>query len=136
MKDSLAAGLTHQETIKITPEKCIDFMGDDLRVYSTPNMVADIENTCRNLMVQHADQGEDSVGVRVEIDHLGATLAGQTVTVDAKVTAVEGPRVSFEAEVHDELGKVGQAKHIRFAMETEKQGARLRKKAQQIADMS
>ncbi len=136
MKDSLIAGLTHQETILITADKCIDFMGDDLRVYSTPNMVADIEQTCRNLMLAHADTGEDSVGVRVEIDHLGATLAGQTVTIDVKVTGVDGPRVSFEVEVHDELDKVGQAKHVRFAMETEKQGARLRKKAAKVAELS
>ena len=135
MRDSLIAGLTHQETILITADKCIDFMGDDLRVYSTPNMVADIEFTCRNLMGDHADAGEDSVGVRVEIDHLAATLAGQTVTVDAKVAGVEGPRVSFEVEVHDELDKVGQAKHVRFATVTEKQGARLRKKAARIAEL-
>ncbi len=136
MKDSLIAGLMHQETILITADKCIDFMGDDLRVYSTPNMVADIEQTCRKLMLSHAEAGEDSVGVRVEIDHLGATLAGQTVTVDVKVTGVDGPRVSFEVEVHDELDKVGQAKHVRFAMETEKQGARLRKKAAKVAELS
>lgn len=134
MKDSLKAGVSHEEKIEIDKDRTISFMGDDLRVYATPRMVLDVEYTCRELLLQHHDAGEDSVGARVEIDHLGPTLLGQTVTVTAEVTEVEGPRVVFDVNVHDELDHVGRARHIRFVVDTEKQGGRLAKKKARLAE--
>jgi len=134
MKDSLKAGTSHAEKIEIDKDRTIAFMGDDLRVYATPRMVLDVEHTCRQLLLPHHDAGEDSVGARVEIDHLGPTLLGQTVTVTAEVAEVEGPRVVFDVNVHDELDHVGKARHIRFVVDTEKQGGRLAKKKARLAE--
>ena len=134
MKDSLKPGATHSETIEIDKGRTISFMGDDLRVYATPRMVLDVEHTCRQLLLPHHDDGEDSVGARVEIDHLGPTLLGQTVTVTAEVAEVEGPRVVFDVNVHDELDHVGKARHIRFVVDKEKQGGRLAKKKARLAE--
>lgn len=132
MKTTLAVGTTHTATIVIDKPRTIGFMGDELRVYATPFMVMDCEQTCRQLLLEHHDQGEDSVGARVEIDHLGPTLLGQTVTVTAKVVELALPRVTFELEVKDEVDAVGRAKHIRFVVDHAKQGERLRKKADRI----
>jgi len=107
-------------------------MGDDLRVYATPSMCLDIEHCCRNLLLAHHDAGEDSVGARVEIDHLGPTLIGQTVTVTAKVAELALPRVVFEIEVRDDIDLVGKSKHVRFVVDMAKQGERLRKKAAKV----
>jgi predicted thioesterase len=74
MKESLTAGLETTARIDIDAARTIDFMGDDGRVYATPELVRDIEMTCRDLLLEHLDPGEDSVGTRVEIDHVGATL--------------------------------------------------------------
>ena len=134
MKDTLKAGVVHEERIGIDKDRTIAFMGDDLRVYATPLMVRDIEHTCRELLLPHHDDGEDSVGARVEIDHLGPTLLGQSVTVRAEVTEVEGPRVVFEVDVHDELDHVGRARHIRFVVDKERQGGRLAKKKARLAE--
>lgn len=133
MKDSLKADVTHDEQIEIDQDRTIAFMGDDLRVYATPMMVRDVEQTCRNLLLPHMEGDEDSVGAHVKIDHLGATLLGQTVTVSAKVLEVEGPRVTFEVSVHDELDHVGQARHVRFVINKGKQGERLAKKKERLA---
>ena len=134
MKDSLEPGTTHEEKIAIDRERTISFMGEDLRVYATPSMVRDIEHTCRQLLLPHHDAGEDSVGARVEIDHLGPTLIGQSVTVRAEVVEIEGPRVVFDVNVHDALDHVGRARHIRFVVDKEKQGGRLAKKKARIAE--
>ena len=134
MKDTLKPGVVHEEKIAIDAERTISFMGEDLRVYATPRMVQDIEHTCRKLLLSHHDDGEDSVGARVEIDHLGPTLIGQNVTVRAEVVEVEGPRVLFEAAVHDELDHVGRARHVRFVVDREKQGGRLAKKKARLAE--
>jgi len=132
VKDTLKAGTTHTEKMLIDRDRTIAFMGDELRVYATPRMCLDIEHTCRNLLVLHHDAGEDSVGARIEIDHLGPTMVGQTVTVTAKVAELALPRVVFEVEVKDEIDLVGKSKHIRFVVDMAKQGERLKRKAEKV----
>ena len=134
MKDTIKAGVTSTQHFEIDRERTIDFMGDELRVYSTPNMVRDMEHTCRDLIMEHADEGEDSVGAHIAVDHMGATLLGMYVDVTAKVVEIEGPRITFELEVHDPLEQVGRGKHVRFVIDKEKQGERLRKKAAKVKD--
>ena len=137
MKDTLAPGLAGTRCHAIDTERTIDFMGDALRVYSTPAMLRDIEHTCRDVVLEHLAVGEDTVGARVELDHLGATLLGSRVEVAASVTGVEGPRVEFEVEVRDELGEtVGRAKHTRFVVEIERQRRRLERLAERIRSAS
>ena len=133
MKDTLKAGLEGTKRHDIDTERTIDFMGEALRVYSTPSMLRDIEHTCRDLILEHLDEGEDTVGVRVELEHLGATLLGSWVEVSARVAAVDGPRIELEVEVKDELGEtVGRAKHGRFVVEVERQRRRLERLAERL----
>jgi fluoroacetyl-CoA thioesterase len=125
----VTAGASTTRRFTIDRERTISFMGEELRVYATPSMVLDIERTCRDFLVQFLKDGEDSVGARVEIDHLGPTLLGMWVDVTAKVAAVEGPRVVFDVEVKDALDTVGKAKHIRFVVDKARQKQRLEAKA-------
>lgn len=132
MKNTLTAGASLTRPIEIDRERTIDFMGDALRVYATPFMVRDVEQTCRELLRPHHDPGEDSVGARVEIDHLGPTLLGQTVQVSARVAELALPRIVFEVEVRDEADRVGLARHVRFVVDSGRQEERLRKKAERV----
>ncbi|MGB0632603.1 MAG: thioesterase family protein [Alphaproteobacteria bacterium] len=128
MKDSLQAGVEGQRAFEIDEERTIAFMGDELRVYGTPYMVRDIEETSRLVVQEHLDDGEETVGAHVSVDHLGASLIGMTATVSVKITEVDGQRVTLEAEVHDGLDLVGKAKHVRFVIDRDRQAARLEKK--------
>jgi len=130
VKDSMTAGLTLTKRFEIDRERTIDFMGDELRVYATPNLVRDMEHTCRDLIMEHTEGDEDSVGAHMAVDHMGATLLGMRVDITAKVTDVAGPRITFELEAHDNLEQVGKSKHIRFVINKGKQGERLKKKAE------
>ena len=47
----------------------------------------DIEHTCRDLILEHADANKDSVGINVSINHLAPTLPGMTVEITATVSA-------------------------------------------------
>ena len=51
----------------------------------------------------------------------------------ARVAEIALPRVVFEIEVADELDIVGRSKHVRFVVDTVKQGERLAKKAARVA---
>jgi predicted thioesterase len=132
MKASLAAGLTTTKRYPVDKAKTIDFMGEDLRVYATPSMARDVEFTCRNFLYEHLDAGEDSVGARIEVDHLGPTLLDMWVDVTAKIVEIDRRRVVFECEVKDALDTVGKARHVRFVVDTAKQKERLEAKRAKV----
>jgi predicted thioesterase len=102
MKPSLQPGLSAVKRITIDRDRTIGFMGEDARVYATPRLISDIEHTCRDLIVAHADPGEDSVGMEVAVKHLAPTLAGSTVEITVKVTAVDGRKVAFDVSAKDD----------------------------------
>ena len=135
MKPSLKAGVTHTKSIVIDRPRTIGFMGEDARVYATPSMILDMEHTCRELILQHADAGEDSVGIEVAVKHLAATLAGQTVEITAKVISVEGRKITFELTAQDELDTAGAGTHSRFVVDKAKTVERLKAKAAKLAEL-
>ena len=132
MKDSLTAGVTATQKIAIDRDHTIGFMGDEGRVYSTPSMVRDIEYTCHELLNEHLDDGENSVGTHVSVDHIGATVEGDEVEVSITITAVEGRAVSFEATVKDSLEEVGRGVHNRFVVDVQKTYERLTEKRKKV----
>jgi len=129
MKASLQPGLTRVKRIAIDRDRTIAFMGEEARVYATPRLIGDIEMTCRELILEHADPGEDSVGVEVAVRHLAPTLPGMTVEVTVRVTAVEKRMVSFDVAVRDELEEVSRGTHGRFVVDVAKTIERLKAKA-------
>ncbi|MEE2803667.1 MAG: hotdog domain-containing protein [Pseudomonadota bacterium] len=136
MKATLKAGISHTQRVHVDKEKTIGMMGDDLRVYSTPDMVSDLEYTCRDLLMAHAESDEDSVGAHVRVDHLGPTLLGMWVDVIVTVTEIEGPRITFDVSVRDAIEEVGRGQHIRFVINKTRQAERLRKKASRAAELN
>jgi len=130
MKPTLQPGITAETSFEVDRARTIDFMGEAARVYATPMLVRDIEMTCRNLLLQHVDAGEDSVGTRVEIDHIGATLLGMTVTLAVRVAEVNGRAVVFEVEGRDTVEPIVRGKHSRFVVDVAKTAQRLAAKAE------
>jgi predicted thioesterase len=96
-------------------------------------MVSDIEYACRDLLFEHCSAGEDSVGIYVEVEHLAATPLGCWVEVTVSVAAIEGRKVSFEAEVRDALEPVGKGHHTRFVVDIAKTYERLKAKKANLA---
>jgi len=136
MKQSLRPGTERVNRITIGRERTISFMGDEARTYATPSMILDIEHTCRELILEHADAGEDSVGMEVAIKHLAPTLMGMTAEITVRVTAVEGRKISFAATVKDDLDEVGAGTHTRFVVDKAKTFERLKAKAARFAARS
>lgn len=134
MKDTLAEGLTTTRRVTIDKDRTIDFMGEELRIYATPWMARDIEQTCREMVFDNLDDGEDTVGARIELDHLGASLLDSWVDVTVTVVEVDGRRVTLEAEVKDPLDVVGKARHVRFVIDVERQRTRLLAKAAKLKE--
>jgi len=136
MKASFQPGVTRVNHIAVDRARTIGFMGEEARTYATPSMILDIEHTCRELIIEHADPGEDSVGMEVCVKHLAPTLLGMTAEVTVKVTAVEGRKVQFEVAVKDEFDAVGSGTHTRFVVDKAKTVERIKAKAARLAAKS
>ncbi len=128
MSQTLETGLTATRRVEIDRDRTISFMGDDCRVYSTPNLLYDIEMTCRDLLLEHIEPGKDSVGTRVELDHVGATLLGMWVEITVTLTEVNGGAVCFDFTARDAVEEVARGKHNRFVVSVEKTAQRLKAK--------
>lgn len=128
MSEPLHAGLTATRRVDIDAGRTISFMGDDCRVYSTPNLLYDIEMACRDLLLAHIEAGKDSVGTRVELDHVGATLIGMWVEITVTLAEVNGGAVVFDFTARDALEEVARGKHSRFIVGIEKTAQRLKAK--------
>ncbi len=133
MKESLRPGVSRTNRIGVDRDRTIGFMGEEGRVYSTPNLVRDIEMTCRDLLMEHGDPGEDLVGTDVAIKHLAPTLLGMTVEITATVKEVEGRRVVFEVSAKDNIEQIGSGSHGRFVVDVKKTVERLKAKAAKLA---
>jgi predicted thioesterase len=99
---------------------------------ATPYLIGDIEMTCRQLILDHADANEDSVGMEVAIKHLAPTLPGSTVEIAVTVTAIEGRKVSFAVTAKDEIDTISTGSHVRFVVDKAKTIERLKAKAAKL----
>ncbi len=129
MKASLVAGVTSTTKLQVDRERTIDFMGEHARVYATPMLLRDIELACRNMLLEHLDSGEDSVGTRVELDHIAATLLGMAVTLTVTIAETKGRAVTLEIEGRDGVETICRGRHSRFVVDVKTTEVRLAAKA-------
>jgi predicted thioesterase len=134
MKPTLAAGVSTTVRIVVDRDRTIGFMGEAARVYSTPMLVNDIEYACRDLLLAHLDPGEDSVGTRVEIDHLAPTLLGMEVELTLTIAEVKGRAVAIDISGRDKVDAICRGRHSRFVVDVKATEARLAAKAQKAKD--
>lgn len=137
MKATLKPGLTHQLRFRVTDRQTVpNFYPESPMfakmpaVFATGYMVGLFEWCCTELLDEHLDAGEGSLGVQVNFSHLAATPPGLTVTVNCEVTKVDGKRVSFRVRGHDGVETIGEGEHERAVVIYEKFNQRTAEKAQ------
>ena len=133
MKNTLAAGLETTREFVVDRERTIDFMGEDARVYATPMLVRDIEVACREFLLSHLEPGEDSVGTRVELDHLAPSVLGAKVVLSVTISETKGRAVTFEITGSEGATTICRGRHARFVVDVEQTRQRLKRKQAQAA---
>lgn len=84
-----------------------------LDVFSTPSMIALMEKACKESVAPFLDEGQGTVGIRLEVDHLAATPIGQKVWVDSELIAVDKRILTFAVTARSEKEKIGEGIHKR-----------------------
>ena len=92
-------------------------------------MVSFVEQTCRKLVEPFLAEGMTTVGTAVRVHHLAPTPMGGNISIRAEIVNIEKNEISFQAELWDEMEKVGEADHKRAVIEIERFASRVEKKS-------
>lgn len=91
-----------------------------LNVYATPAMIALIEETAWKSVAPYLEEGQSTVGTRLDVSHVAPTPLGMTVRCETELTEVDGRRLVFAVNVYDEAGLIGKGTHEWFIIMSEK----------------
>lgn len=84
-----------------------------LDVYSTPSMIALMEKAAADSVAPYLEEGQGTVGMRMEADHLAPTPLGQKVWAETELIEIDRRVLTFQIEVFSEKEKIGSAVHKR-----------------------
>ena len=127
----LNTGLKTSMTMRVTGAHTALAVGSGtLEVFATPMLAALMEETAWRSVAPYLEDGQSSVGTRLELDHLAATPVGMKVTCESTLTEVDGRTLIFTITAHDAKGLIGQARHTRVIIDA----ARFMSKAVQRAE--
>lgn len=131
MSRPIAVGETHEVTFETGPEHTAQYFYKNLpAVFATPFLGGFMERVSAELINEHLEPGEQSVGISMDLKHSAATPLGMKVRVKTEVAAVEGGKLTFRLEAWDEIEKIGEAQHERCIIKADKFNARIAKKSQ------
>ena len=91
-----------------------------LDVFATPAMAALMEKTAWQSIAPYLQEGQGSVGTRLDITHDAATPLGMTVTCKSELIQVDGRRLVFEVTASDDKEIIGRGTHERFIIDNDK----------------
>jgi len=76
-------------------------------VYSTPNMIGQMEAAAHNALEPFCDGDEVSVGTAINIVHRAAAVEGQTITSEAVLESFDGRFYTFKVSSSNGHGVIG-----------------------------
>lgn len=126
----LKPGLRGTSTVVVAEENTAAHFGaGGVHVFGTPMMIGLMENAAFSAIQPLLPDGQSSVGTRVNISHLAATPIGMRVTATAELIEVDGRRLVFRVEAHDEKELIGEGQHERFIITLDRFLSRIDEKA-------
>ncbi len=96
MKETLIPGLRDEVEQRVVSENLVShYHPDGAPVYGSPFMLMLMEFASFNAILPHLDEGEQSVGVKFNFEHLAATPPGAKVTAKAEAISVDDEDTSI-----------------------------------------
>jgi fluoroacetyl-CoA thioesterase len=134
MSFEVKVGATKDRSVKVQSIQTTSFLWEGESVFSTPSMIAEMEETCRLLLKEQFihDLEWDSVGTLVRVKHIAATPVGAEIFLRSKVVSVRGKRIIFDVDASDKIQKIGAGKHERFIINIPNFKAKFREKQRQL----
>ena len=129
MEQNLNVGMEYSFEQVVTQELSAMAVGSgSVPVFATPHMIAFMERAAEQSVISGLAEGLGTVGTVVNIEHMAATPIGMKVTAKAVLREIDGRRLVFDVEAHDEREMIGRGVHERFVIQKEKFMARVNAK--------
>lgn len=126
----LQPGLHARTTLTVADEHTAPHVGSGVvPVLATPVMVNMMEAAALQAVEPHLPDGCQTLGTLLQVEHVAATPVGMGVRVTATLTAVEGRKLRFDLQAHDDRERIGGGVHERVIVNVERFEARVRRKA-------
>ena len=127
--EALRTGLIGTYRIVVAEEHTAPFVGSGkVRVLATPVMINLFEAAALACVEPLLASGHQSLGTRLEVRHIAATPVGMRVTATAELVRIEGRKLSFRVEAHDERELIGDGTHERIIVNVARFDERVQKK--------
>ena len=91
-----------------------------VRVYATAMMIALIEKAAVYSIEPYLAAGQGSVGIHVDVSHCSATPLGMRVWAETELVEIDRRRLVFRVAAYDERGLIGEGRHERFIIDSER----------------
>lgn len=118
---NIPLGASATKSIAVTRELTVAHFHPGMpEVYGTPMMIYLMEVASAAAIQPYLPAGWASVGTAVDVKHLAATPTGFTVTITARVRAIDDSTVTFAVEAHDGVEPIGVGTHVRAPIELER----------------
>lgn len=101
-------------------DTAIAMRSGDVPVLATPRLVALCEEAAVDAASAVLEEGQTTVGMRVQMDHVAPIAVGTTVRAEAKLERVEGRRLRFSVSVNDACGLVAAGKLTRVIVDRDR----------------
>ncbi len=114
MRSGLSVGKSGELHWIVDPTMTIT-LGEIARatIFSTPNMIMLMERAAREALRPYLEEGEESVGIDVQVEHLGPASLGAKVVGSATVTAIDNRKIEFDVKAFCGDQLIGRGKHRR-----------------------
>jgi predicted thioesterase len=123
---ALEIGMRGESRLVVGSEHTAEAFGaGGVAVFGTPMMIGLMENAAWGLVQPELPAGETTVGTLVNVRHLAATPLGIRVTATAELVELDGRRLVFRVEAHDERGPIGEGIHERTRIQLDRFLARV-----------
>jgi len=114
----LEKGIKGHEEELVTMELTASHIGSGtVRVLATPMMIALMEKTSRISVKPYLEEGEETVGIHVNVSHVASTPIGKKVWCDTELIDIDRRRLVFKVAVYNDDGLVGEGTHERFVID-------------------
>ncbi|MES9950551.1 MAG: thioesterase family protein [Candidatus Thiodiazotropha sp.] len=140
MKDTLKPGIYYEHKFLVPRTKTVPNLYPESEefllmpeVFATGFLVGFIEWTCIKAIKPYLDwPSEQTVGIHIDVSHEAATPAGLEVTAMIELMKVEGKKLYFNVEAHDNVDLISKGTHERYVINRDKFDARILDKSAHI----
>ena len=91
-----------------------------LEVFSTPSMMALMEKASRELVQPYLEEGQSTVGTRLEVSHVAASPIGAHIRAESTLVEIDRRMLTFEVKAYADGELIGEGRHQRCIIYAER----------------